>query len=125
MPLKLRFHSENLSVCRIDPKAPVPAGILQNNFAVFLRTQGEATLICPSGLTPKGAETESGWIALELVGPFAFSQTGILTQVTQPLAEAGIPIFAFSTFSTDYVLIKIDKQDGAKAALEKAGHIFL
>jgi uncharacterized protein len=40
----------------------------------------------------------------------------------QPLAEARIPIFAISTFDTDYLLIKRENLDGALVALDGAGH---
>ena len=39
-----------------------------------------------------------------------------------PLAQAGIGIFAISTFSTDYVLVKAGDTQGAAAALREAGH---
>jgi hypothetical protein len=35
---------------------------------------------------------------------------------------AGIPIFAVSTFDTDYVLMKRDKLEKATDALRAAGH---
>lgn len=79
--------------------------------------------MCPAALTPKNtAKVESGFIALELVGPFAFDQTGILIQVTAPLAAAGVSIVSLSSFNTDYVLIKADQWEAAIAALKKAGH---
>ena len=36
--------------------------------------------------------------------------------------EAGIPVFAISTFDTDYVLVKRDTLEAAEAALRNAGH---
>jgi uncharacterized protein len=71
---------------------------------------------------PDGAAIEPGWIALQLEGPFPFSMTGVLASFLHPLAEAQIPIFAISTFDTDYVLIKQDDVERAVMALEKAGH---
>ena len=48
--------------------------------------------------------------------------TGVLAAFLQPLAEAQIPIFAMSTFDTDYVLIKCEHRERALAALGAAGH---
>jgi hypothetical protein len=48
--------------------------------------------------------------------------TGVLASFLQPLAEARIPIFAISTFDTDYVLIKREKLEQAASALGAAGH---
>lgn len=65
---------------------------------------------------------ESGWTALELEGPFSFSTTGVLASFAHPLAEAQIPIFAISTFNTDYVLVKAQDLKRVVAALRVAGH---
>ena len=71
---------------------------------------------------PDGAPVERGWVALKLEGPFPFLMTGVLASFVQPLAEAQIPIFAISTFDTDYVLIKRETLEQAVAALHVAGH---
>ncbi len=71
---------------------------------------------------PEGAIAERGWVALKLEGPFPFSMTGVLASFVQPLADAEIPIFAISTFDTDYVLIKRQNLEQAVAALGAAKH---
>jgi hypothetical protein len=48
--------------------------------------------------------------------------TGVLASFLQPLAEAGIPIFAIATFDTDYVLLKRDRLEQALSVLGAAGH---
>lgn len=48
--------------------------------------------------------------------------TGVLASFVQPLAEALVPVFAISTFDTDYVLIKRENQKQAFTALGEAGH---
>lgn len=125
MGLTLRFHDEELSMCLLEPGTPAPATILAQPLTSFMRTQDETTLICPTRLVPSYIKIESGWIALEFVGPFPFDATGILTQVATPLAQAGIAIIALATFATDYVLIKADKREDATAALQAAGHTIL
>ncbi len=40
-----------------------------------------------------------------------------------PLAEAGVGIFALSTFDTDYVLVKRERLEAALEALSAAGHV--
>ena len=46
-----------------------------------------------------------------------------MPQVVEPLpGQAGIGIFATSTFSTDYVLVKAEDAEKAMAALRDAGH---
>jgi uncharacterized protein len=63
-----------------------------------------------------------GWRCLRIDQVFAFGVPGILASVLQPLAAARIGIFATSTFSTDYVLVKADHLDAAIEVLEHAGH---
>ena len=58
---------------------------------------------------------------LVIDGALDFTLTGVLASVTSPLAAAHISLFAFSTFDTDYVMVKSDKLDDAVAALRAAG----
>ena len=44
-------------------------------------------------------------MCLKLEGPFPFSQTGVLLSFIEPLSNNGIPIFAISTYDTDYILV--------------------
>ncbi len=78
--------------------------------------------MCEEGRVPEGVRVERGWVALKLEGPFPFSMTGVLTSFLQPLAAAGVPIFAVSTFDTDYVLLKREKLEQARSVLAAAGH---
>jgi hypothetical protein len=123
MPLHIRFHDTALSVCQLPQGADAPVGVLANPLAAFFRTHDEVTLICPTALVPQNInKAEHDFIALSLVGPFEFGVTGILTQVANPLAAAGVSIVPLSTFSTDYVLIRAESRDQAMEALGKAGH---
>lgn len=39
------------------------------------------------------------------------------------MAKAGVGVFAFSTFDTDYLLVKAERFPEAVAALRAAGHL--
>lgn len=67
-------------------------------------------------------EREDGWRAFYVEGPLDFSLTGVLSKISTVLAENGIPIFAVSTFNTDYILVKAEKREEAMEALENAGY---
>ncbi len=126
MPLNLRFHDVELSVCKLEADISTPVDLPQHTFAAYIHTPGEVTLICPASAVPENVKKEeSGWIALELVGPFDFALTGILLQVAKPLAKAGIAIYTLSTYDTDYVLIKAERRQAAIEALKQAGHNFI
>jgi len=117
-------------VCRLAPDVLVPASALESKFLCVTRTFDELSLVCAEDRVPDhppddvqdSALAERGWLALKLDGPFPFSMTGVLASFIQPLAEAQIPIFAISTFDTDYVLIKREKAKQALVALVAAGH---
>lgn len=117
-------------MCRLAPDALVPTSALESKFLCVTRTFDELSVVCAEdhvpehllGHTPDLGLAERGWLALKLEGPFPFSMTGVLASFILPLAEARIPIFAISTFDTDYVLIKRENVEQALAALVTAGH---
>jgi hypothetical protein len=55
-------------------------------------------------------------------GPLDFRLTGVLLAIVEPLAKAGISIFAVSTFDTDYVLVKDSLLHEARRVLVESGH---
>ena len=120
--LILTLLEERLAVCRLDAAAGVPAWATAASLFSVTRTTGELSVVCPEGLVPEGVRCEKGWRAFELGGPFEFSEVGILSAVATPLAEAGVGIFAVSTFDTDYVLVKGERVDVAADALRGWGH---
>ena len=77
---------------------------------------------CPEGQVPEGVKQETGWRAFKVAGPLDFSLTGILLSLADPLARAGVSIYAVSTYDTDYVFVKEQKLDQARQALLGAGH---
>jgi hypothetical protein len=48
--------------------------------------------------------------------------TGIIAALVNPLADARVNVFVFSTHDTDYVLVPSVRLDEARAALRSAGH---
>jgi hypothetical protein len=120
--LKYRVLLERLAVCRLASDARIPAWALEGGFFCVMRTHDELSIVCSEDRVPEGAQAERGWTALKLEGPFPFSMTGVLASFLQPLAEARIPIFAISTFDSDYVLIKRENLEQAVATLGAAGH---
>ncbi len=116
---------QRLAVCRVLPGAEVPAWGLAGEFFCIVRTQDELSIVCAEQLVPQsdeGVVVERGWVALRLEGPFPFAMTGVLASFVQPLAEAEIPVFAISTFDTDYVLVNKTSLKPALTALGAAGH---
>jgi hypothetical protein len=93
-----------------------------DGFCCVTRTAEELSLVCEESRIPVDVPSERGWAALKLEGPFPFSMTGVLASFLDPLAASRIPIFAVSTFDTDYVLVKREDLDTAMQVLAVAGH---
>jgi len=53
-----------------------------------------------------------------------FEITGVMCNLTTPLKAAGIPVYAISTWNTDYVLIPKAKAEQAVETLKADGWHF-
>ena len=119
--LKLTIQSYTLAICRLDPAADLPAWIVGSRFCAITRTDEELSVVCDQALVPAASACQRDWRCLKVAGPLDFALTGILARLAAPLADAGIPVFAISTYDTDYLLVKADQLAAAVAALRAAG----
>ena len=110
------------AVCRLSADGPVPEWVWSGPFTSVTRTADELSIVCAADRLPEEHQPKSPWVCFKLEGPFAFSEVGILASVIGPLAESGVPIFALSTFDTDYVLVDAENVKIALQALRDAGH---
>ena len=120
--LELTLLPRRLSVCRLDRGAPLPSWAFSGPFFSVTRTAGELSIVCDQTSVPPGVPAEDGLRAFEVAGPLDFSLTGILSSLLEPLALAGIPVFAISTHDTDYVLVRERDLPKAAAALRQKGY---
>jgi uncharacterized protein len=126
MSLQLQILDGEYSVSRMAASQSIPGWADGEGFVSISRTPDELSIVCVSARVPiedPEVRSESGWKCLQLVGPFAFTLTGILLGVLKPLADAGIGIFAVSTFDTDYVMVKQLQLADTITALTRNGHI--
>jgi hypothetical protein len=120
-PRSLRLLAQSFVVCRFAADAPAPLGPGHTALWSLTRTADELSLVCEEALVPAGAEgLERGWRAIQVEGPIPFDETGVIAGLTVPLAAAGIPVFAISTFDTDYLLVRDADVNRAIAALERS-----
>ena len=122
MSLELTVLPDELSVCRLPTGAPAPAWAISGGLTSVTWTADETSVVCASSAVPAGVRAEAGWRALAVAGPLDFGLTGILLSIARPLADAGVGIFALSTYDTDYVLVKQPSLEAAVAALTAFGH---
>ncbi|GEO14928.1 amino acid-binding protein [Microvirga aerophila] len=120
--MNLSLLSEAYAICRLPPGEPV-APLPPVSFSLLVQAPDETTLVCSLDQAPSHAEVDAGWRCFRIEQSFDFSVPGILASVLAPLARAGIGIFATSTFSTDYVLVKVEDLDPTVEALRAAGHV--
>jgi hypothetical protein len=119
--LKFRQLPGAYAIVRLAPDAAVPDWATKGDFTSITRTLDELSIVCPNENLPPEVRSPLRWICLKLEGPFPFSQTGVLLSFIEPLSTNDIPIFAISTYETDYVLIP---EEFARAldVLHEAGH---
>jgi hypothetical protein len=122
MHLKFQQFPGSFAICRLPPDAPIPELTSDVPFISATRTADELSIVCPAAHAPASAKCEGLWTCFKLEGPFPFSLTGVLASFIDPLAEHGVPIFAISTFDTDYVLVKEEHALTARQTLQAAGH---
>ena len=121
--LSLTLLPERLAVCRLEPGAPLPSPGRDCHLWSVTRTAEEVSVVLPEEDAAPGWKVEPGWRAFQVAGPLDFGLTGVVASLTQPLADAGIPVFVISTFDTDYLLVKEANLERARETLAGAGHL--
>ena len=122
MTLHLTVEPGRFSVCRLPAEAPLAGWMWIGSIVSITRRADELSVVCEESAVPEDVQAETGWRALTVAGPLDFALTGILAELATVLAEAGVSIFALSTFDTDVLLVRADALSRAVAALEAAGH---
>jgi hypothetical protein len=126
MTLRFRWLLDGpYAIVRLAPDAAAPDWAAKGEFTSISRSADELSIVCPIENLPADVSSPHRWICLKLEGPFPFSQTGVLLSFIEPLSSKRIPIFAISTFDTDYVLIPEDWAGAALTELQNAGHELL
>jgi hypothetical protein len=120
--LTLRLLPQKFAVCRLAADSSIPQWAQRGAVFSLTRTTDELSIVCEGKYVPGSVKAEKEWRCFKLQGPFPFEMTGVLASVLQPLAEAGVSIFAISTYDTDYVMVKEPSLTKAAKVLTAAGH---
>jgi hypothetical protein len=108
------------AICKISDLSEVD---FTDAFCFIGKTDEELSLVCSVERIPINTEvSDSGWKAFRIAGTLDFSLIGILAKISTVLADAGIGIFAISTFNTDYILTRAGDYEDALSALASAGY---
>ena len=121
--MQIKRLKDDFTVCKV---ADFKGVNLEAEYCFIAKTDEERSLVCLTGDVPENViQREDGWRAFRVEGILDFSLTGILAEISPLLAEEGIPLFAVSTFNTDYILVKKEKEKDALDKLKRAGYEML
>jgi hypothetical protein len=104
--LQLVVLPGRLAVCRLALDEAIPEWATQARFSSITRTAEELSIVCPESTVPEEVESSGACRALRVAGVIDLSAVGVLARLSTPLAQAGIPLFALSTFDTHYLLVR-------------------
>jgi hypothetical protein len=125
MNIDLKRHSSPLWVAQIngldDDVVPILNSLKDGAFWSLTRTPDEVSLVSPVETHDSFLKSEGPWTLFEVRGVLDFDLIGILNALTQPMADAGVSVFAISTFNTDYILVKADVADRAQEVWRSVG----
>ena len=120
-PRQFHWYPDALAVVKL-PRETSLADLETGALFSLTRTPTELSLVVPEASVPGSAtEVSAGWRAFAVVGPLDFSLVGILAELATALAEAGVSVFAVSTYDTDLVLVEAGYVERAETALLALG----
>jgi hypothetical protein len=123
--LKLHLLTETFTINKLPQFAEIPSILSKGEMCFIFRTDEELTIVCPDYMAPNNVQQELGWRCMRVEGQMKLQEVGVLASITDPLAQANVPLFAMSTFNTDYILVMEENLVNAVQALQKAGHEFV
>jgi hypothetical protein len=122
--LELEWLDGDYAVWQLEAGAPAPTPGEEGTGRLMsvTRTAHEVSVVGPEHRAPAGVPVSRGWSAFRVGGELDHSLVGVLSSLAGALAAAAVPIFAISTFDTDYLLVPAASRGEAAAALREAGH---
>lgn len=127
--LRVTLHPDKLALVSLPPDQMETAKALferaDSEIAALVARPDEITLVLPAaawmearfGL--KGYTSADPFRALILDGDLDLDTVGVMAAVTRVLADAGIPVFALSTYRSDILLVKAHHAPDAHSTLER------
>lgn len=121
--IEIKRLDYDFTICKVSDYSCVD---LNTAYCFIEKTEEENSLVCLTNDVPQNVlEREDGWKAFYIHGILDFSMIGILSDIARILAEAGVSIFAVSTFNTDYVFVKEENYEKALELLEHQNYMII
>ena len=118
--MELKKLNKEFAVCKVEDFSLVN---FDADYCFTGKTDEEKSLVCITGdVPPNVVQRDDGWEGFRIQGLLDFSLVGILSGIAAILADSDIPIFAVSTYNTDYVFIKKENYQKAMDVLRQSGY---
>lgn len=120
MDLMICVKKERYAICQLSS---VPDLYKIHGFSTVSVTGKEISLVCEQKSIPEtAAKVSDNWVMFEVMGKLDFSVVGLIAEISTALARNNVPIYAVSTFDTDYFLVKAVHMEKAIDALVTTGY---
>ncbi|WP_017933535.1 ACT domain-containing protein [Nocardioides sp. Iso805N] len=118
----LAEYPEKLAIVKLGPGAEIPKWAESSSLFSVTATASETSLICAGRSVPTKTPSIRPLKAFRIVGELDPSAIGVLAALLVPLAEAGVPAYTFSTFETDWILVRVIDSEQAAEVWRRRGH---
>ena len=110
----------DFTICKVRDMAQID---WTGKFIFLSKTEDEISLVCETAHAPADAiAAEPGWKGLKVSGVLDFGMVGVIADIVGRLADAGVSIFAVSTYDTDYFFVKAECFDQSVRVLTRNGY---
>ena len=114
--MKIEGLDAGFTVCQVANGCEID---WSDTWCFVSRTDEELSLVCRTEKTPEATlNREDGWRGFRVCGILDFSLVGVMARISGTLAEAGIGLFAVSTYNTDYIFVKEEQFERAMSLMK-------
>ena len=118
----LAEYPEKLAIVQLAAGADVPRWAESSSIFSVTATATETSLICAGRSVPTKTPSIKPLVAFRVVGQLEETMVGVLATLLAPLADAGIPAYTFSTYETDWILVRVVDAEKAGEEWRRRGH---
>ena len=118
----LAEYPEKLAIVKLPPGSEIPTWAESSSLFSVTATAYETSLICAGRSVPTKTPSIHPLKAFRVVGRIEEGTVGLLAALLVPLAEAGIPAYPFTTYETDWVMVRVVDVEKASEAWREQGH---
>ena len=123
--IKLQLLTEKFAISKLPQFAELPSVFAKGEMCFVMRSDEALTIISPEFMAPNNVQQEIGYRGIRIADEIPATSVGVISSLVKPLADAGISIFAVSTFNTTFIFLMEEHLVKATQALQHAGYEFV